>query len=189
MESDGEQAMNRRQLLRAAGGAFGLLLTARLPAFADTPWYNEETLKETSKQIDSFEAAGLPITHMFFFNPKGLNQAASDRLRMHRVMKKEEWDALTPDQRKERLKELKKLNRNIFACLPDGNLYSITNEKFITFLYKITEWPEWFLDEDEEDDFYNMRNARLYGTLMYPRIELPGPHGRDQGNQGGNNQK
>ena len=139
-----------------------------------------------SKEINSLEKAGLPITHMFFFNPLGLNKAASDRLRMYRVMTTEEWNKLTPEQQSQKMKELKKDNPNVYVCFPTGNIYSIPNERFITFLYKISDWPEDFLYDDEDYEFYRAREDRLR-MPQPPKRELPGPHGSEGRNEGGNN--
>jgi hypothetical protein len=135
------------------------LTATAMPARAQ--FINEGQEKQVSDQIDQLEDSGIEVKNMFFFQEWGLNKAASDRLRMYRVMTREEWNKLTPEQRTEKMTELKKENPNVYVVFPAGNIYSIPNEKFITFLYKISDWPEDFLDYDEERDFYKERDARL----------------------------
>jgi hypothetical protein len=136
-----------------------------------------------SDEIDSLNDAGLPITHMFFFLQFGLNKAASDRLNSYRVMTRQEWNKLTSEQQSTKMAELKKENPNVFVCFPAGDIYSITNERFITFLYKISDWPEDFLNYGEEEDFYEARAKRLQAPTP-PKPETPQSRGGGQAAEG-----
>lgn len=158
-----------------------VLIAAALIAFAapaQSQFLYEGQEKQVSDEIDQLNDAGVEVKNMFFFRQWGLNKAASDRLRMYRVMTKEEWDKLTPAQRTEKIAELKKDNPNVYVVFPVGDVYSIPNDRFITFLYKISDWPEDFLDYDEEKAFYNEREKWLQ-PAQPPAQERP--HSRSDG--------
>lgn len=152
--------MKRRSFL--CGGLAVLIqigVAVRKVSADDAPIISDADWKKAREVLDEMKEAGVPLDHVRFA-PPDLTPDEKERLKRYRVVKYKDWKAMDDAARRAALDNVKNLNENYFVCLPDGNVYSITDDDdFEGRATNYDQWPAGFLTDAEYDELIRLRDG------------------------------